>query len=69
MKFGDINIDKTMMPSFQIGQSYPTRRYSFFQDTINGALAKQAQLQNPQNGVNTQPVGAVGNQPNVWSNK
>ena len=40
MIVGNINIDKTMMPSFQIGQEYPTRQYSFMQDTLNGALNK-----------------------------
>ena len=69
MLIGQTNIDKTMMPAYEIGQSYPTRRYSFMQDTINGSLQKQQMLQNPQNGVATQPVGAAGNQPNVWSGK
>ena len=33
------------MPSFQIGQEYPTRQYSFMQDTLNGALGRQAGMQ------------------------
>lgn len=41
------------MPSFEIGKDYPLRQYAFMQDTLAGALARQAQLQNPQNGVNT----------------
>ena len=45
MTFGNQVIDKTMMPSYQIGQEYPTRQYSFMQDTLNGALNKQAGMQ------------------------
>ena len=67
MILGDFNITKEMMPHFEIGKDYPLRQFAFMQDTLNGALMKQAQLQNPQNGVNTQPVGAAANQPNVWS--
>lgn len=45
MTIGNINIDKTMMPSYQIGKDYYMRRYSFMQDTLNGALNKQAGTQ------------------------
>lgn len=67
MQFGNINITKEMMPSYQIGQEYPTRKYQFMQDTLNGALSRQQQLQNPQNGVATQPNGAAANQPSQWN--
>lgn len=67
MKFINTDITKEMMPSYQIGLDYPTRRYQFYQDTLNGALQAQAQLQNPQNGVSTQGVGAAANQPSTWS--
>ena len=33
------------MPSYQIGKDYYMRRYSFMQDTLNGALNKQAGMQ------------------------
>lgn len=69
MKIGDFEITKDMMPSFSLGSDYPLRQYMFMQDTITNALNKQAQLQNPQNGVSTQPVGAVANQQSVWSEK
>ena len=69
MRIGDFEITKDMLPSFELGKDYPLRQYAFMQDTINAALTKQAQLQNPQNGVSTQPVGAVANQQSVWSEK
>ena len=53
MTIGDFNITKDLMPSYEIGKDYPLRQYAFMQGTLQGALAKQAQLQNPQNGVNT----------------
>lgn len=67
MTIGNMTIDKTMMPSYAIGADYPTRRYQFYQDTLSGALNKQMQLQNPQNGVATQGVGAASNQPSTWN--
>ena len=67
MLVGNTNVTKEMMPSYSIGQDYPNRRYQFMQDTINGALNAQAQLQNPQNGVNVQQNAAQ--QPNQWSQK
>lgn len=33
------------MPSYSIGQNYPTRQYAFMQDTLTGALNKQAGMQ------------------------
>lgn len=64
MKLGNIDITKEMMPSFSIGADYPSRQYSFMQDTLNGALNKQAQMQNPQNGVDVSQ-GTV-QQSNTW---
>jgi len=61
MTFGNINIDKTMMPSYQIGQEYPTRQYQFMQDTLNNALNKQ--VVGP---VQTQPVGSPDNKTSQW---
>lgn len=63
MRFGDIEITKDMFPSYQIGKEYPLRQYAFMQDTLSGALQKQAQLQNPQVAV----PNNMGNQTNVWS--
>lgn len=45
MLFSGVNIDKSMMPSYSIGQNYPTRQYAFMQDTLTGALNKQAGMQ------------------------
>lgn len=64
MLIGNTAITRDMMPSFQIGTDYPSRQYSFMQDTLNGALNKQAQMQNPQNGVDVSQGTAQ--QPNVW---
>lgn len=44
MKFGQIDIQREQMPSYQIGQEYPLRRYQFMQDTLNNALAQRQQL-------------------------
>lgn len=52
------------MPSYQIGREYPTRRYSFMQDTLSRALQKQQMMQKPQNGVEVSQQSAQ--QPNVW---
>lgn len=52
MKIGTFDIDRTMFPSYEIGKDYPLRQYSFMQDTLNNALNKQSQIQNPQNGIN-----------------
>lgn len=66
MQVGTMNIDKTMMPSFLIGSNYPTRQYSFMQETLGQALANQNAIrgqaiqntqQNPQQA--TQPVNGV----------
>lgn len=64
MKIGNIDITREMMPSFSIGADYPSRQYSFMQDTLNGALNKQAQMQNPQNGVDVSQGTAQ--QSNAW---
>lgn len=64
MKLGNIDITREMMPSFSIGQDYYMRQYSFMQDTLNGALNKQAQMQNPQNGVAVSQGTAQ--QSNAW---
>lgn len=42
MKIGNIELTKEMLPSYEIGKQYPTRRYQFMQDTLNGALQQQA---------------------------
>lgn len=60
----DVNIDKTMMPSYLPGDDYPTRQYSFMQDTLNNALSKSMQMQNPQNGISIQQQSAQ--QPSTW---
>ena len=62
MNIFDTQITREQMPSYEIGQNYPTRRWQFMQDTISGALANQAAMQNPQQGVGTQPVGSAGEQ-------
>lgn len=64
MFIGNTEITKEMMPSYQIGKEYPTRRFSFMQDTLSGALNKQAQMQNPQNGVDVSQGTAQ--QSNAW---
>lgn len=64
MLIGNTEITKEMMPSYEIGQDYPSRKYSFMQDTLSGALNKQAQMQNPQNGVDVSQ-GTV-QQSNAW---
>lgn len=50
------------MPSYQIGQEYPTRQYQFMQDTLNNALSKQV-ASGP---VQTQPVGSPDNKTSQW---
>lgn len=64
MLLGNIAITREMLPSYQIGREYPTRRYSFMQDTLSRALQKQAQMQNPQNGVDVSQGTAQ--QSNAW---
>lgn len=64
MKLGNIDITREMLPSYEIGKDYPSRQYSFMQDTLSNALNKQAQMQNPQNGVDVSQQSAQ--QPNVW---
>lgn len=64
MLVGNTEITKDMMPSYAIGADYPSRQYSFMQDTLNGALNKQAQMQNPQNGVDVSQGTAQ--QSNAW---
>lgn len=64
MFIGNTAITREMMPSFSIGQDYPSRQYSFMQDTLKGALNKQAQMQNPQNGVDVSQGTAQ--QSNAW---
>lgn len=66
MKIGntELEITKQMMPSYLPGDDYPTRQYSFMQDTLNSALNKSAQLQNPQNGINVQQQSAQQN--SMW---
>ena len=63
MKIGNIEISKEVLPSYEIGKQYPTRRYQFMQDTLNGALQQQAvmamqQQQNAQQQPNA-PQGAA----------
>lgn len=67
MFIGNTEIKKEDMPSYEIGKDYPTRRYFFMQDTLNGALQRQQQMSAGQP-VQTQPNGAVANQPSQWSN-
>lgn len=55
MIIGNTEITKANMPSYQIGQEYPTRRYQFMQDTLNGALMSQQQMGMGQTPVQTQP--------------
>lgn len=64
MFVGNTEITKESMPSYQIGREYPTRRYSFMQDTLSRALQKQQMMQKPQNGVEVSQQSAQ--QPNVW---
>lgn len=64
MKLGNIDITREMMPSFSIGAEYPTRSYSFMQDTLSRALQKQQMMQNPQNGVDVSQGTAQ--QSNAW---
>lgn len=64
MLIGNTAITKEMMPHYQIGADYPSRQYSFMQDTLNGALNKAAQIQNPQNGVDVSQGTAQ--QSNAW---
>ena len=64
MKIGNIEISKEVLPSYEIGKQYPTRRYQFMQDTLNGALQQQAmmamqQQQNAQQQQPNAPQGAV----------
>lgn len=67
MVIGNQEVSREMMPSYEIGKDYPTRAYSFMQDTLNSALNKQAQMQNPQNGVDVSQNSAQ--QPNAWGGK
>lgn len=67
MQIGEYTISKQDMPSYEIGMNYPSRQYSFMQDTLSGALNKQAQLQQPQNGIAAQGPGAAANQPSQWN--
>lgn len=67
MRIGNSELTKEDFPSYQIGKDYPTRQYSFMQDTLNSALNKQAQMQNPQNGVDVSQNSAQ--QPNAWGGK
>lgn len=64
MLLGNTAVTRDMMPSYGIGQDYPSRQYSFMQDTLNSALNKQAQMQNPQNGVAVSQGTAQ--QSNAW---
>lgn len=64
MLIGNTAITRDMMPHFAIGQDYPTRSYSFMQDTLSRALQKQQMMQNPQNGVDVSQGTAQ--QSNVW---
>ena len=64
MFVGNQEISRESMPSYEIGKDYPSRQYSFMQDTLNSALTKQAQMQNPQNGVDVSQKTAQ--QPNMW---
>lgn len=64
MLIGNTEITKEMMPSYAIGADYPSRKYAFMQDTLSGALNKQAQMQNPQNGVDVSQGTAQ--QSNAW---
>lgn len=62
MKIGNIEISKEVLPSYEIGKQYPTRRYQFMQDTLNGALQQQAMMamQQQQNAQQPNaPKGAV----------
>ena len=60
MKIGQTDISKEMMLSYEIGKSYPTRRYQFMQDTLNGALQQQAMVaMQQQNTPTNAPKGAV----------
>lgn len=53
-------ITKEMMPSYQVGQNYPTRRYQFMQDTINNALQGQVMAaQQQQTQAQQQPIQGV----------
>lgn len=62
MTFGNIEVTKEMMPSYQIGVDYPNRQFQFMQDTITSALqANQAMQGQP---VQTQPVS--NNQQSQW---
>lgn len=60
MKIGQIDISKEMLPSYEIGQSYPTRRYQFMQDTLNGALQQQAMMAMQQQQNSQQPNAPKG---------
>ena len=53
------------MPSYEIGQNYNTRQYSFMQETLGQALANQNAMQGQsiqntqQNPQQAQPVNGV----------
>lgn len=51
------------MPSYIRDEDYKQHLYQVYQDIYNG------QMQNPMMGqpVQTQPMGAAGNQPSQWS--
>lgn len=44
MRIGQTDITKEMMPSYEIGKQYPTRRHQLMQDTLAGALQQQAMM-------------------------
>lgn len=49
MKFGDTEITKEQMPTFQLMNSnYPYRMYAFKQQRLRDALAKTQPVQMPQ---------------------
>ena len=63
MKIGNVELTREDFPSYEIGKSYPTRRYQFMQDTLAGALQQQAMMnmQQQQNAQqpNNAPQGAA----------
>lgn len=64
MRIGNIELTKEDFPSYQIGADYPSRQFSFMQDTLSRALQKQQMMQNPQNGVDVSQGTAQ--QSNAW---
>lgn len=60
MKIGNVELTREDFPSYEIGKEYPTRRYQFMQDTLNGALQQQAMIAMQQQQNSQQPNAPKG---------